>query len=109
MCVGTFSLEQEKDLERHCNLLQRVGNFGFKQDHNATWRQVWNNKTCYKNEKKLGNFSSDFYFIFFGFFFHVCVFLAIFSFYYECFVQFSFSISFNLCVFLMFVCYFFLT
>jgi len=22
MCVGTFSLEQEKDLERHCNLLQ---------------------------------------------------------------------------------------
>jgi hypothetical protein len=22
MCVGTFSLEQEKDLDRHCNLLQ---------------------------------------------------------------------------------------
>jgi hypothetical protein len=34
--VGSFSLEQEKDLAKHCSLLQGVGNFGLKKDHNAT-------------------------------------------------------------------------
>jgi hypothetical protein len=43
------------------NLLQGVDNFGFKQNHNATWRWVWNNKTCYKNKIKLGRFSSEFF------------------------------------------------
>jgi hypothetical protein len=68
MCVGTFSLEQEKDLKRHCNLLQGVGNFGFKQDHNATWKRVWNNKTCYKNAIKFWNFSNEFFFCFYFYF-----------------------------------------
>jgi len=40
MCVGPFSLEQDRDLEKHYSLLQGVGDFGFKQDHNATWRLI---------------------------------------------------------------------
>jgi hypothetical protein len=34
--VGSYSFEQEKDLAKHCSLLEGVGNFGLKQDHNAT-------------------------------------------------------------------------
>jgi hypothetical protein len=61
MCVGSFNLEQNRDLEKHYSMLQGVGNFGFKQDHNATWRSVWNNKTCYKNATKLENFLSEYF------------------------------------------------
>ncbi len=34
-CVGTFSLEQERDSKKHCSLFQGVDNFSFKQYHNA--------------------------------------------------------------------------
>jgi hypothetical protein len=36
MCVGFFNLEQDRDLEKHYNLLQVDGKFGYKQDNNAT-------------------------------------------------------------------------
>jgi hypothetical protein len=36
------------------------GSFGFKQDHNAMCRHVWNNKTCYKYTTKFESFSSEF-------------------------------------------------
>jgi hypothetical protein len=37
MCVGveSFNLKQERDLEKDYNLLQGVGSYGLKQDHNA--------------------------------------------------------------------------
>ncbi len=43
-----------------CYFFLYFGSFGFKQNHNATCRHVWNNKTCYKNATKFGNFSSEF-------------------------------------------------
>jgi hypothetical protein len=44
------------DLEKDYNLLQGVGSYGLKQDHNAMPRQVWNNKTPYNNLAKAWEF-----------------------------------------------------
>jgi hypothetical protein len=59
-------------------LLQEVGSFGLK-DHNAKWRQVWNNKkSCYKMQQSLGVSHLNicvFFFLFVSF-------VAISSFYY---------------------------
>jgi hypothetical protein len=82
MCVGSFSLEQDKHLEKHYTLLQGVGNFSFEQNHNATKsRWVWNNKTWWKNTAKLENFSTEFlnsFNVLFLFFYFFC-FLFFFS------------------------------
>ncbi len=67
VCVVSFSLEQEMDLKKECSLLQGVDGFGLKQNHNPTWRRIWNNKTYYKSATKLGSFSNEFFFVFFEF------------------------------------------
>jgi len=104
MCVGSFNLEQNRDLEKHYSMLQGVGNFGFKQDHNATWRSIWNNKTCYKNATKLENFLSEsfcfkFFFYLLAFSSFSCFFLLLnylFIYYLLMFCVFS---TFSLCFF----------
>jgi hypothetical protein len=46
-----------------------VCNFGLKQNHNATWRWVWNNKkSCYKNTTKFASFLIEFFLFFFSIF-----------------------------------------
>jgi len=35
VCVGSFNLKQERDLEKNYSLLQGIESFGLKQDHNA--------------------------------------------------------------------------
>jgi hypothetical protein len=32
VCVGTFNLKQEMDLEKDYSLMQGIGSFGLKQD-----------------------------------------------------------------------------
>jgi hypothetical protein len=98
MCVGSFNLEQNRDLEKHYSMLQGVGNFGFKQDHNATWRSIWNNKTCYKNATKLENFLSESFC--FKFFFYLLAFSS-----FSC-----FFFTFELFIYLLFIdvlCFFY--
>jgi len=67
MCVGveSFYLKQERDFKKDYNLLQGVGSYGLKQNHNAMWRQVWNNKTPYNNATKLGSFLGEFFWFYF--------------------------------------------
>ncbi len=87
-------------------MLQGVGNFGFKQDHNATWRSIWNNKTCYKNATKLENFLSEsfcfkFFFYLLAFSSFSCFFLLLnylFIYYLLMFCVFS---TFSFCIFMV--------
>lgn len=56
-----LQFEERNGFGERLYLLQEVGNFGLKEDHNATWRSVWNNKkSCYKNATNVGSFSIEF-------------------------------------------------
>lgn len=54
MCVGSFDLEQDRDLEKHYNLLQGVGKFGSKQDHNTTKGEFGTTKLATKTQQNFG-------------------------------------------------------
>jgi hypothetical protein len=73
MCVCVcvcweLQFEKRKRFGERLYLLQEVGNFGLKEDHNATWRWAWNNKkSSYKKATKLGSFPIKFVCFFFFF------------------------------------------
>jgi hypothetical protein len=84
-------------------LLQEVGSFGLK-DHNAKWRQVWNNKkSCYKMQQSLGVSHLNICVFFFLFVSFVAISSFYYVFYFGRFLSLCFfSISFSLCVLFFF-------
>jgi hypothetical protein len=101
MCVGSFNLEQDSDLEKHYSLLQGVGKLGSKQDHNATKGEFGTTRFAHtKTQQSLGASQVNFFVFFFliFLFFHVCALFFI-VFVFIIYFYFGFGFFNNLCFF----------
>jgi len=61
MRIGSFNLEQDRDLEKHYNLLQGVGKFG---SNNATEGEFGTTRLATKTKQILGASQVNYYYLF---------------------------------------------